>query len=119
MFGKRLTELNLSEFLSYGPQREAEKEGKVLLRKKEGKIMQWDVEQDDPLCTLQEAFVKVEPTLGFNIELKFDDHFVYEQDYLVHVLQTILKVHKEIYLILMLNVVLVTKGSKLILILLF
>lgn len=101
MFGKRLTELNLSEFLSYGPQREAEKEGKVLLRKKEGKIMQWDVEQDDPLCTLQEAFVKVEPTLGFNIELKFDDHIVYEQDYLVHVLQTILKVQKVIYLILM------------------
>lgn len=63
--------------------------------------MQWDVEQDDPLCTLQEAFVKVEPTLGFNIELKFDDHIVYEQDYLVHVLQTILKVQKVIYLILM------------------
>ncbi|KAG4927385.1 hypothetical protein JHK85_053871 [Glycine max] len=92
VFGKRITELSLSEFLSYGPQREDEKEGNVLLRKKDGKIMQWDVEQDDPLCTLQEAFVKVEPTLGFNIELKFDDHIVYEQDYLVHVLQTILKV---------------------------
>ncbi|TKY63017.1 Glycerophosphodiester phosphodiesterase GDPD1 [Spatholobus suberectus] len=92
VLGKRITELSLSEFLSYGPQREPGKEGKVLLRKKDGKIMQWDVEQDDSLCSLQEAFVKVEPTLGFNIELKFDDHIVYEQDYLVHVLQAILKV---------------------------
>jgi len=95
VFGRRITELSLSEFLSYGPQRDNGNEGKVLLRKKDGKIMPWDVEQDDSLCTLQEAFVKVEPALGFNIELKFDDHIVYEQDYLVHVLQTILKVHKE------------------------
>ncbi|BAT84763.1 hypothetical protein LR48_Vigan03g175200 [Vigna angularis] len=92
VFGRRITELSLSEFLSYGPQREHGNEGKVLLRKKDGKIMPWDVEQDDSLCTLQEAFVKVEPAIGFNIELKFDDHIVYEQDYLVHVLQTILKV---------------------------
>lgn len=94
MWGKRITELSLAEFLSYGPQREAEKEGKVLFRKRDGKIGQWDVEQDDSLCTLEEAFVKVAPNLGFNIELKFDDHIVYEQDYLVHVLQTILKVHR-------------------------
>lgn len=93
MFGKRITELCLSEFLSYGPQGEAGKEGKVLLRKtKDGKIYNWDVEQDDTLCTLQEAFVNVEPTLGFNIELKFDDHILYEQSYLTHVLQAILKV---------------------------
>ncbi|XP_020235614.1 glycerophosphodiester phosphodiesterase GDPD1, chloroplastic isoform X2 [Cajanus cajan] len=90
--GKRITELSLSEFLSYGPQSEASKEGKVLLRKKDGKVMQWDVEKDDSLCTLEEAFVKVAPTIGFNIELKFDDHIVYEQDYLVHVLQAVLKV---------------------------
>ncbi|XP_027351568.1 glycerophosphodiester phosphodiesterase GDPD1, chloroplastic-like isoform X2 [Abrus precatorius] len=93
VFGKRITELSVSEFLSYGLQREDGKEGKVLLRKnKDGKIMEWDVEQDDSLCTLQEAFVNVEPTLGFNIELKFDDYIVYEQDYLVHVLQAVLKV---------------------------
>lgn len=90
--GKRITELSLSEFLSYGPQSEASKEGKVLLRKKDGKVMQWDVEKDDSLCTLEEAFVKVAPTIGFNIELKFDDHIAYEQDYLVHVLQAVLKV---------------------------
>ncbi|PQP94450.1 glycerophosphodiester phosphodiesterase GDPD1 chloroplastic-like [Prunus yedoensis var. nudiflora] len=46
----------------------------------------------DSLCTLQEAFEQVEPSLGFNIELKFDDCIVYEQDYLINVFQAILQV---------------------------
>lgn len=93
MFEKRVTELSLSEFLCYGPQREEGKEGKSLLRKsKDGKIVEWNVETDDSLCTLQEAFEQVEPSLGFNIELKFDDHIVYDKDYLIHVLQVILQV---------------------------
>lgn len=88
-----MTELCLAEFLCYGPQREDGKAGKSLMRKtKDGKIVKWDVEEDDSLCTLQEAFQKVEPSLGFNIELKFDDHIVYQEDHLVHVLQAILKV---------------------------
>ncbi|KAJ7971753.1 Glycerophosphodiester phosphodiesterase [Quillaja saponaria] len=90
---KKVTELCLSEFLCYGPQREYGKEGRCLLRKtKDGKILKWNVEEDDSLCTLQEAFQNVEPGLGFNIELKFDDHVVYEQDYLTHILQIILQV---------------------------
>ncbi|KAL1314589.1 hypothetical protein HN51_041401 [Arachis hypogaea] len=93
VFQTRMTDLTLSEFLSYGPQREAGKEGKKLLRKtKEGNILKWDVEKDDPLCTLEEAFVNVEPSIGFNVELKFDDHIVYQQDHLVHVLQAVLKI---------------------------
>lgn len=93
VFEKRITELCLSEFLCYGPQREQGKQGKTLLRKtKDGKIVEWDVEIDDSLCTLQEAFEKVEPTLGFNIELKFDDHIVYHQQYLIRVIQAILRV---------------------------
>ncbi|CAL0322748.1 unnamed protein product [Lupinus luteus] len=93
LFEKRIIELCLCEFLAYGPQREAGKEGKALLRRnKDGKIVQWDVEQDDTLCTLEEVFLNVHPSLGFNIELKFDDHTVYEQDYLLHVLKAILKV---------------------------
>ncbi|OIW20915.1 hypothetical protein TanjilG_25087 [Lupinus angustifolius] len=92
VFEKRITELSLSEFLAYGPQREVGKDGKVLLRKtKDRKIVQWEVEQDDPLCTLEEAFLNVESSLGFNIELKFDDHIVYDLDYLAHVLKAILK----------------------------
>ncbi|KAF1890173.1 hypothetical protein Lal_00025506 [Lupinus albus] len=93
VFEKRITELCLSEFIAYGPQRVGGKDGKVLVRKtKDGKIVQWEVEQDDPLCTLEEAFLNVEPSLGFNIELKFDDHNVYDQDHLAHVLKAILKV---------------------------
>ncbi|KVI09198.1 Glycerophosphoryl diester phosphodiesterase [Cynara cardunculus var. scolymus] len=95
VFEKRATDLTINEFFSYGPQREAGKEGKSLVRKVNGKIVGWDVESDDHLCTLQEAFQKVNPCIGFNIELKFDDNVVYEQDHLIHVLQVIMKVVSE------------------------
>ena len=51
------------------------------------------MEKDDSLCSLQDAFQQVESSLGFNIELKFDDHIVYHQDYLTRVLQAILQVY--------------------------
>ncbi|MBA0822579.1 hypothetical protein Goarm_019373 [Gossypium armourianum] len=93
IFEKKVTELCLAEFLCYGPQKETGKEGKCLYRKtKDGKFVKWNVETDDSLCTLQDAFQKVEPSLGFNIELKFDDFAVYQQDHLLHVLQVILQV---------------------------
>ena len=93
MFEKRTTDLTINEFFGYGLQREAGKEGKSLVRKVNGKVVGWDVESDDHLCTLQEAFQKVNPCIGFNIELKFDDNVVYEQDHLIHVLQVIMKVY--------------------------
>ncbi|KAL3526261.1 hypothetical protein ACH5RR_010917 [Cinchona calisaya] len=90
---RRVTELSLSEFLGYGLQKEAGKVGKSLFRKaKDGRIVSWSVETDDSLCTLEEAFQKVNPCLGFNIELKFDDHIVYQEEHLIHVLQAILQV---------------------------
>ncbi|EEF47415.1 glycerophosphodiester phosphodiesterase GDPD1, chloroplastic isoform X2 [Ricinus communis] len=90
---KRVTDLTLAEFLSYGPQKEAGNVGKTLFRKtKDGKIFEWKVEEDDPLCTLQEVFQKVDGTIGFNIELKFDDHIIYKQEEFEHILQAILKV---------------------------
>ncbi|XP_057492152.1 glycerophosphodiester phosphodiesterase GDPD1, chloroplastic-like [Actinidia eriantha] len=93
VYEKRVTELSLSEFLCYGPQREPGKVGKTLLRKtKDGQILSWNVEKDDPLCTLEEAFHKVSPSVGFNIELKLDDHIVYQQEHLINVVQAILKV---------------------------
>ncbi|THF97304.1 hypothetical protein TEA_013059 [Camellia sinensis var. sinensis] len=93
VYEKRVTELSLSEFLCYGPQRELGKMGKSLLRKnKDGKILSWNVESDDSLCTLEEAFNNVNPSLGFNIELKFDDYIVYQQEDLIHVIQAVLKV---------------------------
>ena len=93
MFEKRVTDLSLSEFLCYGPQREAGKEGKFLLRKsKDRKITEWSVEKDDSLCTLQEALEKVDPSLGFNVELKFDDHIVYDRERLSHAIHAVLRV---------------------------
>lgn len=91
-----MTELSLSEFLCYGPQRDIGKGGKSLLRKtKDGEILSWNVEKDDSFCTLEEAFQKVDSSLGFNVELKFDDHIVYQQEHLIHALQSILKVIEE------------------------
>ena len=87
-----MTDLTVDEFFSYGPQRTSGQVGKSLLRQINGNIVGWDVEVDDYSCTLEEAFQKVNPCLGFNIELKFDDYVVYEEEYLNHVLQVILKV---------------------------
>ncbi|XP_021727526.1 glycerophosphodiester phosphodiesterase GDPD1, chloroplastic-like [Chenopodium quinoa] len=93
VYEKRVTDLTLNEFLTYGPQKDAGNVSKPLLRKnKDGKITKWDVNSDDTLCTLQEAFDKVDPKLGFNVELKFDDHIVYQEDQLVNTLQSVLQV---------------------------
>ena len=67
--------------------------GRPLFRKtKDGRIFEWKVEKDDPLCTLQEVFQKVDHSIGFNIELKFDNDIAYKEEELTHVLQVILKV---------------------------
>ncbi|KAL6541390.1 Lysophospholipase D gdpd1 [Orobanche gracilis] len=93
IFEKRVTDLSLPEFISYGPQKEPGLKSKTLLRKtKDGKIVNWAVESDDTACTLQEAFQEVIPSIGFNIELKFDDHIVYQHECLNHTLQAILQV---------------------------
>ncbi|XP_072964320.1 glycerophosphodiester phosphodiesterase GDPD1, chloroplastic-like [Typha angustifolia] len=93
MSEKRVTDLSLEEFLSYGPQKESGMVGKSLLRKtKDGRVFSWNVESDDHLCTLEEAFQMVDSHLGFNIELKFDDHLVYQEEELTHTLQVILDV---------------------------
>ncbi|XP_043694122.1 glycerophosphodiester phosphodiesterase GDPD2-like [Telopea speciosissima] len=90
---RRLTELTLDEFVCCVPQTEPANVGKTLLRRTEDqRILSWKVEQDDALCTLQEAFQKVNPSLGFNIELKFDDDIVYQDEELIHVIQAILRV---------------------------
>lgn len=93
---RKVTEITLAGFLSYGPQRESvnmTKCYKPLLRKsKDGRICKWNVENDDFLCTLQEAFQNVNSSSGFNIELKFDDYFVYQDEELVDRLREILRV---------------------------
>ncbi|KAI3694143.1 hypothetical protein L1987_77104 [Smallanthus sonchifolius] len=91
--GKRVTEMNLDEFLSYGPQREPNKVGKPLFRQiKDGRIFEWKVEEDDHLCTLEEVFQKVNHSKGFNIEFKFDDNIVYKEEEFVRVIQIVLRI---------------------------
>lgn len=90
---KRVTDLMLEEFLSYGPQDDPGKMGKPLFRRTvDGEILEWKVENDAPLCTLQEAFEKVEHSVGFNIELKFDDLIIYKEEQLALMLQQVLQV---------------------------
>ncbi|CAN0929181.1 Glycerophosphodiester phosphodiesterase GDPD3 [Linum grandiflorum] len=90
---KRVTDLTLDEFLSYGPQKEGISATKPLYRKtKDGRVFEWKVEQDDCFCTLAEALEKVKSSIGFNVELKFDDHVVYTKQQLIHVLDSIMKV---------------------------
>nr|CAH66459.1 H0718E12.3 [Oryza sativa] len=91
--GRRVTDLRLDEFLSYGPQKDQSKAGKPLFRKlNDGRVVRWDVQSDDALCTLQEALDGVDRRVGFNVELKFDDDVVYREMELTGILQAILKV---------------------------
>ncbi|XP_074555573.1 glycerophosphodiester phosphodiesterase GDPD2-like [Curcuma longa] len=90
---KIVTDLSLEEFLSYGPQKDSSKKGKLLFRKtNDGRILNWNVRADAPLCTLPEAFQGVDPRLGFNVEIKFKDHVIYDDEELTHTLRTILRV---------------------------
>ncbi|KAL2630201.1 hypothetical protein R1flu_014887 [Riccia fluitans] len=70
----RIRDLTVEEFLAFGPQKEQEKVGKSLVRKgADGAVKAWTATIEDSLCTLREAFEKVPPSLGFNIEMKFHD----------------------------------------------
>ncbi|KAF3535402.1 hypothetical protein F2Q69_00023344 [Brassica cretica] len=92
---KRVTEMPLHEFLSYGPQKDGANVKPMFRKTKDGRIFEWKVVKDDPLCTLQDAFVKVKRSVGFNIELKFDDNTVYGEEKLRQTLDNILEVVNE------------------------
>ncbi|KAG2241423.1 hypothetical protein Bca52824_096594 [Brassica carinata] len=85
----------LHEFFSYGPQKDGANVNPMFRKTKDGRIFQWNVAKDDPLCTLKDAFVKVKSSQGFNIELKFDDNIVYGEEELRQTLENILKVVDE------------------------
>ncbi|GLJ45804.1 hypothetical protein SUGI_0963880 [Cryptomeria japonica] len=89
---KHINELTLEEFLSYGLQTNGHTAEKPLLRKTpDGRFLEWKVLVDDSLCTLKEAFDKVDRSLGFNIELKFNDEIDYSEDQLRHDLEVIIE----------------------------
>uniref|UniRef100_A0ACD5Y8E2 Uncharacterized protein n=1 Tax=Avena sativa TaxID=4498 RepID=A0ACD5Y8E2_AVESA len=93
VYERRVADLLLEEFLSYGVQKESHKVSKPLLRRMEdGRVLTWNTEEDDSLCTLQEVFEHVSPHLGFNIELKFDDNIIYPSGSLSCALQAVLQV---------------------------
>ncbi|CAA7041606.1 unnamed protein product [Microthlaspi erraticum] len=92
---RRVTEMTLHELLSYGPQKDGTNVKPMFRKLKDGRIFEWKVVKDDPLCTLEDAFVNVKRSLGFNIELKFDDHLVYGEEELRQILENILKVVDE------------------------
>lgn len=83
---RRVTDLSLEEFLSCGSRGEP-----LLRRSADGKVFDWAVEADDPLCTLEEAFRQVDPRLGFNIELKFDDNLSYAEGDLISAVEIVLR----------------------------
>jgi hypothetical protein len=64
----------------------------LLRRAGDGRVLNWTTEDDDSLCTLQEAFQRVSPRLGFNIELKFDDSIMYHRKDLQCALKAVLQV---------------------------
>lgn len=64
----------------------------MLRKTKDGRILSWKVLADAPFCTLQEAFQGVDPRVGFNVELKFDDNVDYKDEELTHAIETILRV---------------------------
>eukprot|EP00271_Cylindrocystis_brebissonii_P021204 TRINITY_DN7454_c0_g1_i1.p1 TRINITY_DN7454_c0_g1~~TRINITY_DN7454_c0_g1_i1.p1 ORF type:complete len:338 (-),score=39.19 TRINITY_DN7454_c0_g1_i1:174-1187(-) len=74
---RKISELVLEEFRAIGVQRDSQQVGKKLMRQVSGRpgeeaaLVPWVVREDAPLPTLREAFQLVEPSLGFNCEVKF------------------------------------------------
>ncbi|KAH7285529.1 hypothetical protein KP509_33G032100 [Ceratopteris richardii] len=93
---RRVGDLTLEEFQQIGYQKDSKKIDKVLYRKTcDGSYSQWIMSVDDGLCTLRDAFEQVLPSVGFNIELKFDDYNVLSHQELKFSIDAILKVVKE------------------------
>ncbi|CAM6032434.1 unnamed protein product [Sphagnum compactum] len=73
MVPRKIGDITLQEFLGMGPQKGSDKAERSLYRKaRDGTVSQWTATTEDPLCTLEEAFKCVDPSVGFNIEVKFD-----------------------------------------------
>lgn len=84
----RVADISLQEFLSLGYSNK-----RLLRRSAAGEVYLWD--SDDGLCTLQEAFENVNVSVGFNIELKFDDEIIYTEAQLVRFISAVFKVVNE------------------------
>ncbi|KAG2276846.1 hypothetical protein Bca52824_059401 [Brassica carinata] len=83
---KRVTEMALHEFISYGPQKDGANVNPMFRKTKDGRIFQWKVAI---------RMILFKRSQGFNIELKFDDNIVYGEEELCQTLENILKVVDE------------------------
>lgn len=89
---RRIGDLTLEEYHSMGFQADGLEIQSPLVRKaNDGSICKWIVNVQDRLCTLKDAFEKVPLSVGFNIELKFDDEIEVSEVDLKWVIGTVLK----------------------------
>ncbi|XP_057871557.1 glycerophosphodiester phosphodiesterase GDPD2 [Cryptomeria japonica] len=89
---RRIGDLTLEEYLSLGFQSDGLEIQMPLVRKaSDGSICRWIVNVQDCLCTLKDAFEKIPLSVGFNIELKFDDEAEVPQADLQRVISVVLR----------------------------
>lgn len=89
---RRIGDLTLEEYNSMGFQADGLEIQSPLVRKaNDGSICKWIVNVQDRLCTLKDACEKVPLSVGFNIELKFDDEIEVSEVDLKWVIGTVLK----------------------------
>eukprot|EP01018_Ginkgo_biloba_P019666 Gb_23010 [translate_table: standard] len=89
---RRIGELTLEEFLSLGFQADGLEIQRPLVRKAmDDSICRWVVSVEDRLCTLKDAFKNIPHSVGFNIELKFDDAIDVPEEDLQRVIFTVIK----------------------------
>eukprot|EP00850_Spirogloea_muscicola_P019396 SM000189S04113 [mRNA] locus=s189:206789:211090:- [translate_table: standard] len=70
---KPVAELTLAQFRGVGPQPDGSEGRQLLRRGVDGRPGVWKEEVEGPLCTLQEVLEQLDPRVGVNVEVKFND----------------------------------------------
>eukprot|EP00850_Spirogloea_muscicola_P016552 SM000135S26996 [mRNA] locus=s135:133043:137077:+ [translate_table: standard] len=70
---KPVSELTLAQFRGVGPQPDGSEGRQLLRRGVDGRPGVWKEEVEGPLCTLQEVLEALDPRVGVNVEVKFND----------------------------------------------
>ncbi|XP_024390337.1 glycerophosphodiester phosphodiesterase GDPD1, chloroplastic [Physcomitrium patens] len=87
---RHIGDISVAEFRAMGPQKGSTM-GKPLYRKaSDGSTTLWTADVEDQMCTLEDAFAQVNPTVGFNIEMKFDDSGLTSEAELLRVIDAVL-----------------------------
>ncbi|CAI5531791.1 unnamed protein product, partial [Closterium sp. Naga37s-1] len=68
----KISDLTLTEFQAIGPSQTPGKMGRQLIRRRrDGSTYTWRAEEEDAMPTLVDLFDRVDPSIGFNVEVKF------------------------------------------------